>query len=92
MGGESVGVLFVQGTGVALRLALPEFTLWRARCVAVIGRGAEGALFAAVADKAVFDENGEEKEDATVTHQFEFSSSRVGRKAKEEGRRLTQQQ
>lgn len=49
VGRERVGVLLVQGV-VALLLALPELAFGGAGGVAVVGGGAEGALFAAVAD------------------------------------------
>ena len=67
VGRERVGVLLVQGV-VALLLALPELAFGGAGGVAVVGRGAEGALLAAVADEAVFDEDGEEEEDAVGLH------------------------
>ena len=45
------GVLGVAGV---LGLALPELAFGRAGGVAVVGGGAEGALFATVSDEAVF--------------------------------------
>jgi hypothetical protein len=62
VGRQRVRVLLVQR--VPLLLALPELASWGAGCVAVVGGGPEGALFAAVADEAVLDEDGEEEEDA----------------------------
>lgn len=67
MGRERVGVLLVHGV-VALLLALPELAFGGASCVAVVGGGAEGTLFAAVADETIFDEDGEEEEDAVGLH------------------------
>jgi len=67
MGRECVGVLLVQGV-VALLLALPELAFGGTGGVAVVGGGAEGTLFAAVADEAVFGEDGEEEEDAVGLH------------------------
>jgi hypothetical protein len=73
MGRKRVGVLFVQGV-VALLLALPELAFGGAGGVAVVGGGAEGALLAAVADEAIFDEDGEEEEDAVgFASVFSFS-------------------
>jgi hypothetical protein len=63
VGWERVGVLLVQGV-VALLLALPELAFGGAGGVAVVWRGAESTLFAAVADQPVFDKDGEEEEDA----------------------------
>jgi hypothetical protein len=56
MGRECIWVLLIEA-GVALGFALPELALWRAGCVAIVGRGTEGALFAAVTNEAVFDED-----------------------------------
>jgi len=76
VGGKSIGVLLIHG--VALLLALPEPALGRAGCVAVIGRGAEGALLLAVADETILNEDRDEEEDTTWLLAFLSSASREG--------------
>jgi len=61
--GQSIWVLLDIVDASVLGLALPESALGRPSCVAVVGRGAEGTLFAAVLDETNFDEDGEEEED-----------------------------
>ncbi len=64
---ESIGLLSRSEFGVTvLGLALPELALRRAGCVAIVWRGAESTLFAAVLDEAVLDEDGEEEEDTDL--------------------------
>jgi len=48
---------------VVLWTALPKFALRRTSSVAIVGGGAEGALFTTVPDEAVFAGNGEKEED-----------------------------
>lgn len=62
VGWQGIGVL-LGVRGITFWLALPEFPLWRAGCVAVVWGGAEGALFAAVADEKELEGDGEEEED-----------------------------
>jgi hypothetical protein len=50
---------------VVLWTALPKFPLRRTSSVAIVGGGAEGALFATVPDKAVFAGDGEKEENTT---------------------------
>jgi len=70
VGREGIWVLLVHG--VTLLLALPELAFWGAGCVAVVGRGTEGFLLAAVLDEAEFDGDGEEEEDAVVSSAIAF--------------------
>ncbi len=64
---ESIGFLSISEFGVTvIGLALPEFALRRAGCVAIVWRWAKSALFAAVLDEAVLDEDGEEEEDTRL--------------------------
>jgi hypothetical protein len=72
-------------------LALPEFAAGRAGSIAVVGGGAEGALFAAVPDEEEFEGDREEEEDADITVSFVFfPNSDTGKDEnwrKKEGRR-----
>lgn len=60
MGRQRIAVLVVVRR--ILGFALPEFALGRTGGVSVVGGGAEGLFLLAVADEAVFDEDGEEEE------------------------------
>lgn len=51
---------------ITLALALPEFPLWRPRCVSVVGRRSERTLAAVVAHKSEFDGDGDEEEEAAI--------------------------
>jgi len=68
--GQGIGVLLGGETtsselGVTVfGLALPEFALGGAGCVAVVGGWAEGFLFLVVADESELDEDGEDEEDS----------------------------
>lgn len=65
--GKYISVLLHIRGVLGFGLALPELPLWRAGCVAVVGGGAEGLLFAVVAHEEELEDGGEEEED-TVEH------------------------
>lgn len=68
MGRKGIWVLLASGelSIAVLGLALPELAFGGTGCVAVVGRGAEGALFAAVLNETILDEDGDEEEDTRI--------------------------